>query len=218
MEKEAFNSLVKSIRCDFVKGSLMENEVDADPLKQFSVWLDQAFRNGNSLANAMTLSTVDTEGMPSSRVMLLRDVSSGGFTFFTNYHSKKGKDLTKNNKASILFFWPELERQVRVQGLVSLLPEKESEDYFRSRPFESQVGAWVSQQSEVVEDRAEMDRVYERLSLMYKDRQVPKPPHWGGLVLVPLVIEFWQGRAGRLHDRLQYRSDGGVWVMERLMP
>lgn len=217
-EKKSLNNVVRTIRHDFIKGRLSESTVSTDPFRQFGAWLEHTVNGGNELANAMVLSTVNSEGMPSSRVMLLRDVSHGGFTFFTNYSSHKGRDLVNNPKASLLFFWPEHERQVRVQGEVRLLPVQESDAYFSSRPFGSQVGAHASAQSSVISGRKELDDSYERTLDKYRNGYVPRPAHWGGYVLVPSLFEFWQGRASRLHDRLQYRLQDGKWIIERLMP
>jgi len=217
-EQDSNKPLVKTIRRDFVKSTLSEEDMLADPLLQFSKWLDEAFNSGNGYANAMTLSTVDQDGVPSSRVMLLRDVSKGGFTFFTNYKSNKSNDLKINPNASLLFFWPELERQVRIGGMVQLLPEAESDEYFESRPFESRVGAHVSKQSMVISGRKELDEAFARELEFYKGKKVPRPGYWGGYLLIPSIFEFWQGRASRLHDRFQYTRNGAAWKMERLMP
>jgi pyridoxamine 5'-phosphate oxidase len=210
--------LIKVIRKDFVKGELMEDQVDKDPLKQFHLWLLEALA-GNAMANAMIVSTVAGNGWPSSRVMLLRNADEKGFTFYTNSKSKKGDDLETNPKASLLFFWPEMERQVRVQGDVSFQSDTDSDGYFASRPRESQLGSWASEQSHVVKDRAELDRKFDQQKVRFQDQVVPRPPHWCGYVLKPCVIEFWQGRTGRLHDRLQFTREGtGRWRLERLMP
>lgn len=217
-EEKLFENMVRSLRKDFIKGQLTEEMVAADPFLQFSGWLASALETGNHLANAMVLSTVDAEGMPSSRVMLLRDVSYGGFTFFTNYQSRKGQDLTNNPRASLLFFWPDQERQIRIQGVIKELPAEESDKYFDTRPFESKIGAWASRQSEVIAGRGELEENYDKMLVSFKDGEVPRPRHWGGYVLVPSYFEFWQGRASRLHDRLRYRMDEDRWIRERLMP
>lgn len=217
-QNDKSSPMVKTFRKDFIKGTLSEEEMSADPVKQFSRWLDFAFESGNEYANAMTLSTVDLNGAPSSRVMLLRDVSHGGLTFFTNYKSNKANDLKINPNASMLFFWPELERQVRIGGFIELLPAKDSDEYFESRPFESQVGATISSQSKVIKGRKEMDEAFARQLEFYKGKKVPRPDYWGGYVLIPETFEFWQGRANRLHDRFQYTKEEAHWLMERLMP
>jgi pyridoxamine 5'-phosphate oxidase len=219
-QKADITEKVSTQRTDFINGVLNESDVNSDPLKQFSVWLEAAFAGGNAQANAMVVSTVNAEGMPSSRVMLLRGVSQGGFTFFTNYQSRKGHELRDNPKASLLFFWPEAERQVRIQGIIEMVDDKESDEYFESRPFESKVGAWASAQSCVITDRDELDKRYEQSLTLFSGKRVPRPATWGGYVLRPALFEFWQGRSGRLHDRLQYRFDEAVnqWCLERLMP
>jgi pyridoxamine 5'-phosphate oxidase len=210
--------MIRSFRKDFIKGMLIENEISKDPIEQFSAWLDFAFKS-DEYANAMVLSTVSEDLMPSSRVVLLRDISYGGLTFFTNYASQKGIELEKNPKASVLFFWPALERQVSISGTVTKLPVKESDEYFESRPFESKVGAWVSKQSSVISSRLKMDEDFTEQLKKYPDKKVPRPPHWGGYVLIPSRFEFWQGRESRMHDRIRYRLNGNKeWIMERLMP
>jgi pyridoxamine 5'-phosphate oxidase len=209
--------MVRNIRTDFVKGMLHEDEINKDPVVQFSNWLEFEFRT-NELANAMILSTVDIAGMPDSRVMLLRDVTSKGFTFFTNYNSKKGSDLKGNPHASLLFFWPQSERQVRISGVVSKVAAKVSSEYFSSRPFESQVGAVVSRQSKPVQGRSVLDESYAKGLKVYAGQKVPRPAHWGGYLLKPYSFEFWQGRPSRMHDRIQYNRYGNKWMIERLMP
>ncbi len=213
------NPLLASIRKDFIKGELTEESLSVDPVLQFDAWLKQAFAEGNPLANAMVLSTVDISGRPSSRVMLLRDISFGGLTFFNNYESKKGFDIKSNNKASLVFFWPDLERQVRVEGSIKKLPAKESDAYFASRPFESKVGAWTSKQSKEIQSREDLEKKYSKELQKYKDKEVPRPSYWGGYVLEPFIMEFWQGRASRLHDRIEYVKIGEKeWERRRLMP
>lgn len=220
MEKEFdLHTAVRATRNEFSGNQLLEKDVMKDPFEQFAVWLDAAFRAGNRLANAMVLSTVDASGWPSSRMMLLRDFSRKGFTFFTNYESNKASDLVGNPKASLLFFWGDFGRQVRIAGEVQKLPEKESDSYFASRPFESRVGAWASAQSRVVSDRTELDERYRQLLKQYQESQVPRPAYWGGYVLRPEKFEFWQGRANRLHDRILYQKDPKKgWFIVRLMP
>jgi len=208
------------MRKDYQHGSLSKETVLENPFHQFESWLDESLNKGNHSANAMVLSTVDEKQMPDSRIVLLRNISFGGFTFFTNYKSKKARDLEKNNKACLLFFWPELERQVRITGEIKFLPEHESDQYFDSRPFESQVGAWISDQSRIVKGRAEIEKSYEAALKKYEGKAVPRPAHWGGYVLVPTQFEFWQGRANRLHDRILYSLEAttGKWLISRLMP
>ncbi len=213
------NHTLKTVRTDYQKGFLTEETVLENPFHQFEAWLSEAFDNGNAYANAMVLSTCGKDNMPDARVVLLRNVSFGGLTFFTNYKSKKGKDMAQNNKVSLLFFWPELERQVRVEGTIEFLPAKESDDYFESRPFESKVGAWVSQQSDEMNGREALEADYEKELKKYASQKVPRPPHWGGYVVIPVKFEFWQGRPSRLHDRIQYTPNGkNNWTTKRLMP
>ncbi len=215
----ASNTTIKGIRKDFTENILLEEHCDKDPFILFERWLSAALEKDSHFANAMTLSTVDENGMPDARTVLLRDINYSGFTFFTNYNSTKGRHIEHNSKACLLFFWKELQRQVKIQGEIRFLPVQESNDYFSSRPFESQVGAWASQQSQVVKDRKTLDEAYERELEKYKGQKVPRPDHWGGYVLLPERFEFWQGRMGRLHDRIRYAADEHhAWKMERLMP
>ncbi|WP_317897612.1 pyridoxamine 5'-phosphate oxidase [Aurantibacillus circumpalustris] len=221
-KKFEINRILKETRKDYVQHVLLEQDCCNDPFDQFELWFKEAVEKDSMYANAMTVSTVDENGMPDSRIVLLRNLSYGGFTFYTNYESSKGNQIKNNSKASILFFWKELERQVRMQGEIRFLPIGESELYFRSRPFESKVGAWASQQSSRIENRAALDERYEETLLKYKDKKVPRPNHWGGYVLVPVSFEFWQGRASRLHDRIKYslqeNNKTEHWKMVRLMP
>lgn len=219
MEKKFHvNNLIESIRPDFDKDGLLDENVPADPFSLFEAWLHTALEEGDQYANAMTLSTTGANGIPDARVVLLRNVSYGGLTFYTNYNSKKGKDIAAHPKACLLFFWKEHLRQVKVQGEVRRLPAADSDDYFASRPFESQVSAWASQQSAAISGRKELDQRFEREMLNYKNHTVPRPEHWGGYVLLPSGFEFWQGRAGRLHDRICYHALDNKWKVERLMP
>ena len=211
------NPILAKLRTEFVKGQLLESDINKDPMSQFQQWLAEAMAT-DAYANAMVLSTVDCNGMPSSRVMLLRDISFNGFTFFTNYKSQKGEELEKNRHGALVFFWPALERQVRVTGTIKKLPAKESTAYFNSRPFGSKVAAWASQQSRVLSDRYVLEERVNVLQNEFKDKDVPRPDHWGGYVLEPQSIEFWQGRESRLHDRLRFIREDGDWKMERLMP
>jgi pyridoxamine 5'-phosphate oxidase len=222
MEEKQFdiNTLIEANRSNMNEKVLSEDSVDQDPFRQFENWMKDALEKDTMYANAMTLSTVDEKGMPDSRTMLLRNISYGGFTFFTNYKSAKGCQIKHNSKACILFFWKELERQVRIQGDIRFLPPGESDLYFSSRPFDSQVGAWVSQQSEVISGRESLDRAFTNELKKYLGKKVPRPEYWGGYVLLPSAFEFWQGRTGRLHDRIKYTWTQGAnnWKMVRLMP
>lgn len=216
--KTELSHKIKTVRVDYTKHQLLENSVDPNPFIQFRTWLKEVIDSGEKHANAMILSTVDENNIPSSRVLLLKDISHEGFTFFTNYNSKKGNDMNCNPNVAMLFFWEELERQVRIEGKVRLLSEPEAEDYFKMRPRESQIAAWVSNQSQVINNRKELDLSFSYFINIYENKEVPKPPHWGGYVLVPEKIEFWQGRANRLHDRIQYRNKNDQWIIERLAP
>ena len=216
----SINTRLQQLRRDYGKNVLLETDCDPNPFVQFEAWLTEAMERDSGYANAMTLSTVSETGMPDSRVVLLRNVSYGGLTFFTNYNSAKGKQIAQNPKACLLFFWKDLERQVKIQGEIKFLPVQESEEYFKSRPFESQIGAWASRQSETIENRQNLDARYEKELGKYEGKTVPRPEHWGGYVLLPVSFEFWQGRSGRLHDRMRYiwNAAANSWKIERLMP
>ena len=219
-QKFEINPHINTIRKEYNEHILLEENCHKDPFIQFQKWMQDAIASDPDHANAMTLSTVDEAGMPDSRVVLLRNISYGGFTFYTNYHSKKGRDIESNPHAALLFFWKELGRQIRIRGELKLVPVGESEAYFKERPFESKVGTWASRQSEIIGNRKELDEAVEREFRKYKDAQVPRPEHWGGYVLLPVQFEFWQGRPSRLHDRIQFQLDSSSkeWKMSRLMP
>ncbi len=188
------------------------------PLKQFSAWFKEA-QNAQVLEpNAMTLSTVSPLGRPSSRIVLLKGISESRLKFYTNYKSQKAKDLEKNPWVSINFFWPELERQVRIEGKVEKTTAEESDEYFNSRPEGSKLGAWASPQSEIIDNREIMEESHRTLELEFKGKSIPRPPHWGGYNVIPERVEFWQGRASRLHDRFVYLLVDGKWKIERLAP
>lgn len=213
------NAVIRDARKDFDENVLLEENCNNDPFIQFGKWLNDALEKDKDFANAMTLCTLGKDDMPDCRMVLLRNISYSGFTFFTNYHSAKAKQIERHSKASLLFFWRELQRQVKVRGEIRFLPEGESDSYFQSRPFESQVGAWASRQSEVVASRKILDDAFDKALQSYQGKTVPRPPHWGGYVLLPLNFEFWQGRKGRLHDRILYtRQPDHSWKLERLMP
>lgn len=218
-EKEfASTAHIQTIRKDFNDGILLEDQCDKDPMELFERWLCSALEKDSHFANAMTLCTVGEAGIPDCRTVLLRNISYSGFTFYTNYNSAKGRQIEHNSKACLLFFWKELQRQVKIQGEIRFLPPAESDNYFASRPFESQVGAWVSKQSQLVKDRQTLDEAFEKELARYKDKTVPRPDYWGGYVLLPSSIEFWQGRTSRLHDRIKYSHSEKGWKIERLMP
>lgn len=207
------------LRKEYMRHGLSEDEVDADPFTQFRTWFAQAQAAQLVEPNAMTLATATRDGRPSARMVLLKGFDERGYVFYTNYESRKGGELEENPQAALIFFWAELERQVRVEGRVERVSPEESDTYFHSRPHGSQLGAWASPQSQVIADRGALDRRAAELESEYHEREVPRPPQWGGFRVVPSVIEFWQGRPSRLHDRLRYQvSEGGHWRIERLAP
>lgn len=206
------------IRTDYQRASLSEDQVDVDPLQQFSIWFQEALTAKIIEPNAMSLSTVNAQGRPSSRIVLMKGLDQGGITWFTHYTSKKGEELAKNPQAALLFFWPELERQVRIEGRVEKISAIENDAYFNSRPLASRVSALASEQSKVVAHRALLEERMAKLSAQYGE-QVPCPAHWGGYRLTPDYFEFWQGRPSRLHDRICYSKDAqDGWLRQRLQP
>ena len=209
---------LKDVRKDYGLKELDEKTILRDPFRQFASWMDEALKAEIVDATAMVLSTVSPEGRPSSRVVLLKNYNHQGFDFFTNYQSHKAKDLEKNAYASLLFFWKELDRQVRIEGRIERISTEESDDYFFSRPVESQVGAWASPQSNIIPNRKTLKDWYEEFKEIFKGAPNKRPPHWGGLRLVPDLFEFWQGRENRLHDRIQFTKGPEDWVLQRLAP
>lgn len=208
-----------NIRNDYKRHSLRRDNLACLPLLQLKKWLDEAVDVEHTEPTAMTLATVDATGQPSQRVVLLKDISEKGLSFFTNYSSRKGLHIANNPKASVNFFWAMLERQVRLDGVLKKLPAEESDAYFSSRPRESQIGAWASPQSERVNDTGFLNKRYQEFEEKFDGREVPRPPHWGGYILIPHRIEFWQGRPGRMHDRFVYQLEkGGNWDIFRLAP
>ncbi|RDU99659.1 pyridoxamine 5'-phosphate oxidase [Trinickia dinghuensis] len=206
------------LRKDYARGSLDETSVDADPFRQFEAWFKQAQDARLPEPNTMTLATVDARGYPSARIVLIKGVDERGFVFYTNYESRKGLDLAANPHASLLFYWIELERQVRVEGTVVKASAEESDAYFNSRPLGSRIGAWASDQSKQIESRALLEAREKSFAERFGDHP-PRPPHWGGYRLVPETIEFWQGRPSRLHDRILYtRQSTEGWRLSRLSP
>lgn len=198
---------------------MLEDEVERDPLAQFERWYAEAVEAGVQLAEAMTLATATPDGAPSARMVLLKGVDERGFVFFTNYESRKGRELAENPRAALVFHWPQSpRRQVLVTGTVERIPAEESAEYFRTRPFGSRIGAWASRQSEVIAGRQELDRAFADLEREHTSSEFPPPPWWGGYVLRPQTVEFWQNRANRLHDRLRYRRESDGWLIERLSP
>ncbi|HEV7683165.1 MAG TPA: pyridoxamine 5'-phosphate oxidase [Pyrinomonadaceae bacterium] len=199
--------------------SIDEQTVDRDPLTLFQRWLHEARAVGINLAEAMTLATATPEGKPSARLVLLKQADEHGFVFFTNYHSMKARELDSNPQAALVFYWPQLERQVRVEGKVERTPAAESDAYFKTRPRESQIGALASPQSQVIASRAALQARADQIENSYEGREVERPAHWGGYRLHPERIEFWKGRPGRLHDRISYeRETDGSWTIKRLAP
>lgn len=209
---------IADLRTEYKKQSLLETDVSADPIAQFGKWWNEAVSSQLEEVNAMTLATADKAGIPSARIVLLKDFSAAGFTFFTNYESHKGAELLENPNACLVFFWAPLERQVRITGTVTKVPAAVSDTYFASRPAGSRIGAWASPQSHVISGRKVIEDNEKKFSGQFAEGDIPRPPHWGGYIVQPLLIEFWQGRPGRLHDRIQYSLKGEEWVIERLAP
>ena len=210
---------IADIRREYSHQKLSEADADANAIKQFEKWWEEAVHSKIDEVNALTLATASPDGLPSARVVLLKGFNEKGFIFFTNYESYKGQQLAENPKACLVFFWKELERQVRITGLVVKLSSKESDEYFMTRPEASRIGAWTSPQSRVIEDRKWIDEKFNKLVNEMEGTDIQRPPYWGGYLVKPVVIEFWQGRPGRLHDRLQYSlQDDGRWKIERLAP
>ncbi|MGF7130893.1 pyridoxamine 5'-phosphate oxidase [Paraburkholderia sp. EB58] len=207
------------LRKNYSLGSLDVADVDRNPFRQFDAWFAQAVDAKLPEPNTMTLATVDSRGRPSARIVLIKGVDERGFMFFTNYESRKGRELADNPHASLLFYWIELERQVRIEGTVVKASAAESDQYYESRPLGSRIGAWASEQSQVIESRAVLEAREKEISAKYGEHP-PRPPHWGGYRLIPEAIEFWQGRPSRLHDRLLYTRavEGGDWQIARLSP
>lgn len=208
-----------NIRLEYARHSLSEQDVHIDPINQFKTWMEEALDAKVMEPTAMNLATSSPDGVPTSRIMLLKEVNEKGFVFFSNYQSSKGKQLEANPVCALNFFWSELERQVRVQGTVEKISKEESEKYFQSRPKSSQIGAWTSPQSTIIENRKILEEREALLAEKYKDQEVlPKPEQWGGYLVKPFVVEFWQGRPSRLHDRIVYTLKDNSWKINRLAP
>jgi pyridoxamine 5'-phosphate oxidase len=205
------------LRRDYAGKALTKDSVASDPLIQFNTWLDEALNSEITDANAMTVATVDADRRPSSRVVLLKGLDEQGFVFFTNYDSKKGSDLAANPNVSLSFFWPQLQRQVIISGTAEKISVDESAAYFRTRPVDSQIAAWASEQSSPLDSRAALDAKFQKMREKFGDN-IPLPPFWGGYRVLPERMEFWQGRASRLHDRIVYQLVDERWIIERLSP
>lgn len=209
---------ISNIREDYKRGSLEESEIPASPFTLFEEWFLDAESADIKDFNAMTLATADNDGQPNARIVLLKNVSEGGFTFFTNYSSKKGEELLENDKACLVFFWSKLERQIRIRGTVKKVSQQESEEYYQKRPVGSRLGAWASEQSKAIPNREYLEKRVEEYTEKYGETP-PLPEFWGGYRLIPHEIEFWQGRSSRLHDRILYTSDNNkAWKTSRLSP
>jgi pyridoxamine 5'-phosphate oxidase len=210
---------IADIRKDYRLQTLNEADVHLNPLSQFNLWWEQAINAEIEEVNAMTLATVDESGNPNARVVLLKGIDESGFVFFTNYDSCKAREIEHSQNVCLVFFWKELERQVRIRGKIDKLDATDNDSYFFSRPFGSQIGAWASPQSQVIPDRSILEKNVQALELKFSKEEMERPTHWGGYRVVPVEIEFWQGRSNRLHDRIRYRRVDSVdWLMERLAP
>lgn len=210
--------MLRDIRTNYEKYELLENGINQNPFKQLRLWLEEAISGNEREPSAMVLSTIDAQGFPESRVVLLKELKDDGLVFYTNYHSKKGRQIDENQHVSVVFFWPGMERQVRIKGKAEKLSEAESVDYFKLRPVDSQLGAWASPQSQIIESREVLDKNYNHYREHFKNCEIEKPPHWGGFLIRPEYFEFWQGRSNRLHDRLEYLPTPDGWKIQRLAP
>jgi len=213
------NKAIADLRKEYSSETLLEKDVDPHPVQQFQKWWDQAISSELLEPNAMTLATSSIDGLPSARIVLLKGFDKRGFVFYTNYESFKAMQLEENPKACLVFHWKELERQVRIMGVVEKVATSESDDYYVSRPIGSRIGAWTSPQSKVIPDREWLEAEFDKRKAEFGNGEVPRPPFWGGYLVRPVIVEFWQGRFSRLHDRIQYTLEkNGAWKTERLAP
>jgi len=210
--------MLRDIRTNYQKSELFEQAIKENPFDQLAIWLNEAIANQTPEPTAMVLSTVDQLGNPESRVVLLKELTPEGLIFFTNYHSKKGLQISHNPNVSVVFFWSETERQVRIKGYAEKISESASIDYFRSRPRDSQIGAWTSPQSQVIQSHEDLENSFLHYQTYFQDHEIDKPPHWGGFLIRPECFEFWQGRSNRLHDRIEFSYQNQHWVIRRLAP
>ena len=212
-------SKISSIRKEYSQQSLLEQDIEKHPVKQFDKWWQQAIESEIDEVNAMTLATVNEAGKPSARIVLLKDYDESGFTFYTNYLSTKGKNIDHNPNVVLVFFWKELERQVRIEGVAEKVSPIISDEYYDSRPLESKIGAWASPQSQIIASRSVLQNIFSKLEKDFKDQPIKRPEHWGGYKVIPNKIEFWQGRPGRMHDRIEYsKINDNNWTTVRLAP
>jgi pyridoxamine 5'-phosphate oxidase len=209
---------IGAIRQDYKMNSLLEGDIALNPIDQFLTWFNEAIASKIEEVNAMTLATVNKAGQPSARIVLLKGMSENGFEFFTNYESHKAEDMAQNEKVALVFFWKELERQIRIEGTVEKLTAEKSDAYFNSRPLESRIGAWSSPQSRVIDNRAFLENNVEAKKQHFEKYDITRPDFWGGYIVKPITIEFWQGRSNRLHDRIQYFKENNNWCTRRLAP
>lgn len=215
---ENISKKLANLRNEYATSVLLEKDVLKNPILQFEKWFEEALKAQVLEANAFTLATVNKENQPSARIVLLKGISKGGFTFFTNYLSRKAQEIEANPKAAMVFLWAELERQVRIEGVIEKVTEEESNDYYHNRPMGSRLGAWASHQSSIIPNREILEQNMQALQEKYKGAEIEKPDFWGGYRVIPTKIEFWQGRPSRLHDRLQYSKIENEWKIERLSP
>lgn len=210
--------MLRDLNTNYQKSELSDDGINPDPFRQLNEWLKDAIDEGNPEPNAMVLSTVDLKGNPDSRVVLLKEINSEGLVFYTNYNSRKGRQISSNQNVCVTFHWTKTERQVRIKGVAERIPEECSEEYFKTRPTESKLGAWASPQSRIIKSRAVLDENYSLYKQYFQDHEIIKPPHWGGFLIRPVNFEFWQGRSNRLHDRLEFFLSGQEWIIHRLAP